>query len=97
MWIAKIGVNKLTSNRPFRVSLLARSTALCVARRSAVLARREGRRFGCGAAAAVVGGVSAVAAMESAAGAGAATVAASVVVFWFCVMVGVCICLFGWW
>ena len=34
-----------TRNRPLRVSRLWRSTALCVARRSAVLARREGLRL----------------------------------------------------
>ncbi len=35
----------LTRKRPLRVSRLWRSTALCVARRSAVLARREGLRL----------------------------------------------------
>lgn len=33
---------KRTRNLPFKVSLRWRSTALCVARRSAVFARREG-------------------------------------------------------
>ncbi|KAJ7441099.1 hypothetical protein FB451DRAFT_1299024 [Mycena latifolia] len=37
---------KLTKNLPFSVSLRIRSTALCVARRSAVFARRVGLRFG---------------------------------------------------
>lgn len=36
----------LTRNRPFNVSLRCLSTALCVARRSAVLARRLGLRLG---------------------------------------------------
>ena len=45
-----------TRNRPFRVSLRARSTALWVARRSAVLARRLGLRLAaCTAAAGAVG------------------------------------------
>jgi hypothetical protein len=35
----------LTRKRPLSVSRLWRSTALCVARRSAVLARREGLRL----------------------------------------------------
>jgi hypothetical protein len=39
------GVEGLTMNRPFKVSRRCLSTALCVARRSAVLALLEGLRF----------------------------------------------------
>jgi hypothetical protein len=40
-----VGIQILTRKRPLSVSRLWRSTALCVARRSAVLARREGLRL----------------------------------------------------